>query len=322
MDRKKFILLSTSFLLAASTLTACSGINKKVTFNDYWKADSITKQENLTEELEYAVEFEKSNGLSNYEANYLNGTYKTKLFTETYENRIIYVYETKLDIDVTYQYNGETSDPLHDSVTSVVRFEQSSDSLRPIKAEKTVVSHSPANSDVSSLEECYYLYEYTSTIDYVAKTSVIVHKAKEGEEERKIESDVSWNSDYTPLDNDQLLFAARGLTQSRNSSVTFSLYSPFVKKAQKVKMTFAAEEGSDFTFVQNGTELKTAIQYYPLSIVLNEANPGQTQTAWVAKTTDPSNNKYRNVVLRHSVPLAYGIGTLTYQLTSATFSNI
>ena len=86
-------------------------------------------------------------------------------------------------------------------------------------------------------------------------------------------------------------------------------------------MSFSAEKGDDFTFQQNGTETSTAIQFYPVSIALDEKNSGQTQTAWVAKTTNPSNNRYRNVVLRLEAPLSYGMGSLIYTLKSANFSN-
>ena len=317
MNCKKIITLATSCLLGVSMLTACTGQSKKVTFNDYWKIDSITKQD-VTEELEYTVTYEKQNGLANYELNYLNGKYTTKLTTEEYEGKTVYVYETKLEIDVTYQLGGEITQPLHDVVTSKVRFQQSSGALRPIDSHKEVISHSPVNStNVTTLDGCYTLNEYTSDIDYVNMKSVLQFK---GDAEETINQKVTLNKDYTVLDNEQLLFAIRGLSQTDVSTPTFSVYSPYVNSAQKVKVSFGSETGEDFNLIQNGIAGKHTVQYYPVSIVLNEKNSGQTQTAWVAKTTDASNNKYRNVVLRHSTPLSYGLGSLVYQLISTNYS--
>ena len=69
-----------------------------------------------------------------------------------------------------------------------------------------------------------------------------------------------------------------------STSAKFNVYSPFVQASQSVKTTFEAEKAIDFSFTKNGVAVKDTIQYYPVSIVLNEKNSGSTQTAWIAKT--------------------------------------
>ena len=89
-----------------------------------------------------------------------------------------------------------------------------------------------------------------------------------------------------------------------------------------MSISFETETGAEFSFLyKNGSEEKSqhTITYRPVSIVLDEKNPGGTQTAWIAKTNDTTNNKYRNVMLRLDTPLSYSLGTLQYTLISATY---
>ena len=120
------------------------------------------------------------------------------------------------------------------------------------------------------------------------------------------------------LDNEQLIFALRAMA-AKTSSAKLQVYSPFAEAVQKVGITFNAEESAEFTFLKNGTEETKALTYRPASIVLDEKNPGATQTAWVAKTTDSTKNEYRNVVLKLETPLSYGLGSLIYTLKSANW---
>ena len=125
---------------------------------------------------------------------------------------------------------------------------------------------------------------------------------------------------YTYLDNEQLLFALRGLDPSSTSAPKFLVYNAFADVVQTIKVSFSSETGEDFEIVKNGTTVKDTIPYYSADVSIDSKNPGATQTAWLAKAIDPSVNTYRNVVLRLEAPLSYNLGTLVYKLKSANFS--
>ena len=78
--------------------------------------------------------------------------------------------------------------------------------------------------------------------------------------------------------------------------------------------------GGEFTFTLDGSDAKKAINYVPFSVSISSDNPGATQTVWIAKTEDPLKNTYRNVILRLETPIAYGAGSLVYELTSGEFA--
>ena len=126
---------------------------------------------------------------------------------------------------------------------------------------------------------------------------------------------------YTYLDNEQLLFALRGLDQK--SSPSFYVYAPFSNKVQTIYARFdALTTGETFSFNTEdgkGADTLRAISYYPVTLGIDEKNSGSTQTVWLAERTNASNNEYRNVILSMKVTLAYNVGTLHYSLQSADF---
>jgi hypothetical protein len=321
MNRKN-IFSCAALLLTVSFLTACAGTSQKIIFSSNWQADNTVQQNELTEKLEYEVTFEKGAPLSDdYTLDYTNGKYTTNLSTEQYNGRTIYVYETKLEIDVVYQFGSEI-EQLQDTVHSLVKFEKADKALRPISSHKEIVSHSPANG-ATELKKCYQLSHYSVDItyneDYSGETvlkNLLPEAAQESTTSFKMDTEK-----YTCLDNEQLLFALRGINPTLSPSAKFNVYSPYVKATQSVKATFAAEEGIDFTFTRNGAIIKEAIQYYPVSVALNEKNSGATQKVWIAKNTNILSNTYRNVVLRLETPLSYNLGSLIYKLKSAEFAN-
>ncbi len=327
--KHKFIYPIAAMLSAVSIFTACSNTSQKVIFSNNWQADNTVQNNQISESLEYVVSFEKSSSDTDYNLNYQNGKYTSELSTEQLDGRTIYVYKSKLEIEVIYEYNGEQTEPLKDFVDTIVKFEKADQALRPLFSQETVVSHSPENS-ASSLKSCYKLRTYTTTIHYnsdYSGESVVVYTQendKDGESTTTtFEDKNSFALDtekFTCLDNEQLAFALRGINPSLNASAKFNVYSPYVKASQSVRATFNTATSADFNFTRNGIAIKDTIEYYPVSVVLNEKNEGATQTLWIAKNTNIQANTYRNVILKIETPLAYGLGTLVYSLKSATFS--
>lgn len=317
----KKIISCVALLLTASCSFACAGTSQKVIFSSNWQKDNTVQENDLTENLEYSVTFEKGSPLNNdFTLDYANGVYTTSLKTEQFNGRTIYAYETKLTIDVVYQMNAEIAQ-LQDYVISSVKFEKTDKSLRPISSHKEVYSHSPSNG-ATELSSCYELFHYSVDISYnenYSGESVVKNLAQENATETRDSFSVNTEK-FTCIDNEQLLFALRGVNPALSSTAKFNVYSPFIKGTQSIKATFASEEGMDFNFVKNGVAIKEAIQYYPVSIVLDQKNSGATQTAWIAKSTDVQSNTYRNVILRLETPLSYNFGSLVYTLKSATFN--
>ena len=310
-----------TILLGASIFVSCTNTNSRVIFSEYWTENANVATENVTEELEYAVSFEKGTGLDmQYAVNYTNGAYTTRLKTEQSNGKTVYVYETDFSITVTYLYKGESVE-LQDSVKTSVKFEKASNALYPISSHKEIVSHSPQNGTTTQLNDCFSEYKYDVDTTYEADKGVCVISKPDDEESQPITSNFSIDTKkYNYLDNEQLLFALRGLSPTTASSSSFSVYNAFADSVQKIKVAFSAETGADFEFLKNGVTVKDTISYYSTSISINSQNPGATQTAWIAKTVDSSKNTYRNVVLKLETPISYNLGTLVYTLTSANFS--
>ena len=320
--RRKSIFSCIALLLTTACLTSCMNTSQKVVFSSNWQADNTVQSNDLTETLEYDVTFDDSVSLqTDYTLDYKNGKYTTSLKTEQMGDRTIYSYETTLEIDVIFEFGEETA-TFTDRVYSLVKFEKANKALRPISSHKEVFSHSPSKAAMQ-LSECYYALDYTVDIsyneDYSGETIVAAMNVDE-----KVEDKHSFQMDtkkYTCLDNEQLLFALRGINPTLTTAAKFNVYSPFVENTQLVSATFGTETAADFTFNKNGTVVKNTISYFPVSVVLSEKNSGATQTVWIAKNTNNLSNTHRNVILKMEMPIYYNFGTLVYTLKSATFSN-
>ena len=313
MKYGKKILSAIALTLCAATLTACAGTSEKVTFKEYWLEDANVTPATVLETLEYDVTFKKSAGLNeSYTVDYKNGVYTTKLTL----NECVYRYETSLNIDVTYTV-GEKSVTKNDSILSWVEFKKTA-KLQPIKSHKEIACHSPANGG-STIETCFVASDYTVETTYnengLGGKSVIVDNATKASQE----STFTVEDKYTCLDNEQLLFALRGLTQS-TITASLSVYAPFSGVVQSIDLTYSSlKKGTEFVFQKGESQVKQAINYYPVSMKINAQLPGATQTVWIAETTNAQSNTFRNVILQLETPLSYNLGTLIYKLKSANF---
>ena len=321
MKHGKKLLSAIALALCTTTLTACAGVNSKVTFKEFWLEDvgiaPNASTETVLEELAYDVTFKKDLGLDeNYTVNYQKGEYTTKLTL----NQGVYRYETSLSIDVTYTV-GDKSETMKDSVVSWVEFKKNA-KLQPIKSHKEIVCHSPANGGGSKIEDCYAEYDYTVDTTYnengLGGKSVIVNNDGENKTDPQ-EQTFTIEDKYTCLDNEQLLFALRGLSQS-TSTASVSVYAPFSGVVQAINLSYSSlEKGTEFSFEKNDVSIKQVINYYPVSVKINAQLPGATQTVWIAETTDAHSNTFRNVILQLETPLSYNLGSLIYKLKSAKF---
>lgn len=325
MKHGKKFLSAIALTLCAATLTACAGTSQKVTFEEYWLEDAgiapNVSPETVLETLVYDVEFKKASGLNDdYTVDYKNGVYTTKLTL----NEGVYRYETSLSIKVTYTVDGQ-SDTMNDSIVSWVEFKKNA-KLQPIKSHKEIVCHSPEGGG-ATIETCYKKHDYTVDTTYnengLGGKSVIVNNDSDNNsdttEKVTLPKTFTVEDKYTCLDNEQLLFALRGLSQS-TSTASVSVYAPFPGVVQTINVGYSSlEKGTEFTFEKNGVSKEQVINYYPVSVKINAQLPGATQSVWIAETTNAHSNTFRNLILRLETPLSYNLGSLIYKLKSANF---
>ena len=336
---KKIRLAGLMLLAPLTLLCACSG-GVPLSFAANWNRNTADSSvSNTREELVYEVTFTPSETpVGTLTAEYDEGTYTTLL-----ENKNLtlsdgssqegYVYTTKLTISGRFRLGSEVSETFTDTVTSTVSFLSASQRLKPVKSEKEVVSTSPVASSPSSLENAFTTYHYTYDVSYDAGlttatavyTDLTEYKTEEGETVRRDPETREYEieGDTTYLDNEQILFALRGLDLS--AGVTFRTINSVMGHvteagtSSNTQSSAAVKTAVDFTM--DGTAVKQELDAVEVPLVYRSSPSGQAQTLVYAATTDPNNNTYRNVLLKMEVPVLQSLGTLVYTLKEATFAN-
>lgn len=332
---KKFIVACLAVALPAALFAACTGGMASLTLSSNWYANTSSSISAAThEELTYLVRYEAEE--DGYVA-YADGSYKTKLTAETIslangENELCYHLNAVLDIPVTFTVDGE-SETFTDRVVSDVWFRDVRHELRPVRSEKSVLTHTPASDQTpASLEEAYFAYDYTFTAEYdidcTSAEVAIVYRTVEGEDEAQEDAEpvtetmtVALDGSGTYFDNEQLLFGLRAVDLSAGAS--FRSVNPVKRVQETVGVTTEPIPSSEtLRFSLNGGEAEEReISAISFSIGYSGANSGLSQSLVYAVTTDASANTYRNVLLRMDVPVLHSLGTLRYSLTEATFSD-
>lgn len=308
---------------------ACSQA-QPTSFTANWRKNTVDALDTVnlsgTETAVYNVTFESGEN-SSYSVDYPDGgTYTTRLSSKDGN----YLYETELKIGVRFTYEGE-SENFNDFVCSSVIFESTQKGLRPVRSVKTSASHVPASASPTSLngaDACYAAYftrvttdysAYTCTTEYFTDETFEVAHESVKTQTRSFEVD----DKYSLIDNEELLLAVRGIEGT--SAKTVYVYNTSAGKLQKVQISQSSKASTDFDFTIVGREsegtTQKGVSYVPFTLSISDANPGSSQTLWVAETTDVLNNAYRNVILRMETPVSFNLGTLIYELKSVEFLN-
>ncbi|MDE7296410.1 MAG: hypothetical protein K2N84_04015 [Clostridia bacterium] len=332
---KKKLFAAACVLVPLGLLCACGG-TVSVPVTAYWYKDSSTGNnmlgEHREEKLTYSVTFTPSTSATGLTLSYQTGEYTTYLSAtskdedgNTFEDTV-YRYETELSIRGAYSVDGVKADDFADSVKSVVYFKGIGSSLRPIKSVKTVHCHAP-NSDYKSKDDCSTLYDYVYAVSYNAdgEKATITYTQNaptdsEGAPFAPTEKSVSIKDPTNYYDNEQLLFVLRGM--SMDAVFNVKTINPLSDQVETVKTVEAPAAIREVGFALDmGAETKTHdIDAYRFTLQYNSPYPGMGQVLTYAKVTDKSNNTYRNVLLRMSVPILANLGTLNYTLVSASFA--
>lgn len=326
MNKKKILALG-AVAMSAILFASCTSPSKKVKFIENWYLDTTYDiKADVNETLTYSVSFEAgSNADTEYRAlRYNQGIYTTTLVSEFSDTLGSYVYRYTTSLEISGEHECKTSGEIqnfNDTVTSEVVFTSAMQGLKPISSTKTFSSHTPTTAiQPLSVTECYVKQNYTVQTNYdeALNGTSIQTIYKEGQEPRITTTNFeARDEDYTTIDNEQFLFALRGL--SSYSAQTFNVYNNAWKRSQLVSVSVSAEESEEFSFEFNGENKKATIAYIPVSLGIQENNSGSAQSFWIAKTTERTNNTYRNVVLKFSIPVNNAFGTFEYNLVKANF---
>lgn len=328
MNKKKLLALGAT-LMSTMLFASCTSPSKKVKFSENWYLDTTYDiKPGVTETLTYSVSFEAGSAAdtTHRALRYNQGTFTTNLTTEYSgtHNAFVYRYSTSLEISGEHECKATAEIQVFtDTVTSEVVFTSAMNGLKPISSTKSIVSHTPTVIlEPTSISECYTKYNYKVETSYDASlngTSVqTIFQEGEGKDPLVTTTNfTAKDEDYTTLDNEQLMLALRGM--GSYSSQKFNVYNNSWKRSQLVKLEVAAEESEEFSFEMNGENKKVTLTYIPLSLGIQENDSGAAQTFLIAKTSDRTNNVYRNVVLKCSSPLYNAFGSLEYKLIKANF---
>ena len=329
-------------MLSTLMVTACSASNTKPSFYPNWQSNTLKETKSTTETLIYDVTFDATSFLKQayFSVEYCGkdnatpGTYTTTL--ESLDNGT-YKYTTDLSVPVTFTMTSDNSvfAEFTDSVHTETIFKQAGSYLQPISSLKQVHCYSARNVAAEKLEDTYteYHYEFLTTYNdnltegtllRTDKTSdprtlLSVSKYPDGTAESTFEIDQKKN---LYLDNEQLIFALRTLTnKALASSHTFNVYNASMLAMEKVTTSHVADAKTSFEFSVNGGEVAShTIDHTKVTMKINGKNATLSQELWYAQTTNSTVNTYRNVLLQMTTEIHFGIGSLTYKLRSANFS--
>lgn len=340
---KKKLAALALFAAAVFALSACS-TKVTVSLNRNWNYNTTAAYDaSFYEQLTYDVRYTESESGSTNGLKYtgLSGTYTVTTQAASYHRQSdgltvaqAYKQTTVLEVSATiadkdgnavYAFGGETGVPA-DKITSTVWFRDTSDGLAPLESSTEVYSHTPVNAAIG-------VYSYKTSVSYnesgsKAKIAVTDTSSAVTEESDKISigafGDSSYNlskltKSYSCFDNEQLLFAGRGLTFESGSSNKVTVVSATGGK-QTVTLSCKEIVSSDYSFLLDGEQVSGFISACSVQFSLTGTdNTGVTHSVrYAARNENASANKYRNLPLLIESPIAYSMGTLSYVLTAAT----
>lgn len=329
MKKRKFASL---LLLAPLALcAACGGGLRRVEFQTNWYrntslGDAIA---DTIEELEYAVTMSENTPRDGFSATYTDGSYKMYLKNDSVtldaSTREGYVLTSSFQIAVEFSLNGVSTGVMYDSVDTSVEFLPVGDNLKPVHSRKEVISHTP-NESPADIAYAYTEYHYSYDVEYddaltVAKvtyTNLLTNEAT-GETYEPVTQEYDIEGEGTYLDNEEILFAMRGVNFS--SASTFRTFNSTMGRVLEVSLREAGKDVTEsVSFERNGEQFATEeLPAYEVRLGY-EGNIGQGRKIVFAKKSSDTNNENRNVPLRIESPIVRSLGTLCYTLKKAVFT--
>lgn len=321
--KKRVSIIGFSALLSSILLfSACTSV-PELSFNANWYRNTALKANigGTNERLEYEVSFTpyEKNGFS---IDYSNGSFVTELKNGDVGGAEGYLFTTDLEIFVSFSLNGEKSETFRDVVHTEAKFRSAAEGLRPVSSKREVLSHVPVSDQPDSLPLSYAEYHYSYAFSYEEEAGRISRANFTHTNLANMISDREKHFDIKSgsfLDNEQILFALRGVELS--TLTRFTSINAVTERAQEIEISNKTDVEYSPSFSIGGNLVEKKISAAECTLGYLGSDRGTPQVLTYAKTTDPSANEYRNVLLKMETPVLYSLGVLRYELKSAQFSD-
>ena len=328
MKAKKILFGGIAALSCAALvgLTSCTTVATASLVPNWYQNTTLTTSISDTREvLTYAVSYEKGSN-ETYTVEYQPGVYTVTLENDTYNGESVYKLTSSLEISGTYTMGSDSLD-FTDSVRSLCYFRDVSRSLYPLYSEKSVRSTSPRTDAPASLDEAVQVYDYTMAVTYSTDGKSATSVYTDSVSGQTQTHEYSLRNNATVLDNESLLFAARGLTLSVGGKAEVYVLNPYTQTQETTAINLNAQTTeASFTFLDvDAGETEAAEHKLTANTMVFSRNTtltgGMLTAKYAAAPTLGGENPYRCVMLELNDPLSYGMGSLVYRLTEADFTD-
>ena len=303
------------------------------------------------EEIVYDVTFDNSkNQNKSYSVEYKDGSMTTEFYATRYnlnsenipesyrtdKTEVVYYYKTSMNISVRYIKGDASTEWFEDSVTSECYFRAAEFALSPLYSKQVVKSASPKNFTANSLENCYErvdrVYENFYNDSFTEVTSYL---NRGGENEQcNVYGKINKHKN-TVFDNSSLYIAVRSMKLNESFTQGVDIFSAMSGGFSTINVSGSNSQLGGDEHKAISAALADKGLYSPVTtdaegnavedkgvpavaVTLNYAGGGSTngaaQTVWYAAIENANNNTARTSMLKLSVPVSYGLGTLNYTL--------
>lgn len=315
-------------VLAPIMLLAACGSTPQLTVNTNWYSNTNVG-DNITgtkEELLYTVNFVPEDDKADFRAEYDPGKLTMTLTDETISfgggtsPQHGYHLHTEYEIKGRYYVKNVAGDEFTDFTRSDVWFLPAvSENLRPVRSYKEVQCAVPVTA-AKEAKDAENVYHYSYTTDYKETQSATVTYKDFLEENNNAEYVIKLGSGGSYFDNEEILFALRGLDLS--AAFTFRTINPITRSRAKIStVSKPTAESVTLTFSLNGVSEERTVDSFNFAIRYGGTNSGRAQNCIYAKRTSASQNTYRNILLRLETYALSSLGTFVYQISEATFND-
>jgi hypothetical protein len=255
----------------------------------------------------------------------------------------VYVYTTSLTISGTYKMkSGDETKAFDDSIVTVSYFRSAKNSLQPVYSKQTVKSTSPASLVASEISSTYVEVDAVYETFYNKDCKEATIKTYDSANTLTEQKQVALNGSYTLFDTTALGAAMRSLTLTSGSTYLFDVLIPVNGATSVYQASGSASvqlnsenadekqiidalnnsEPESYIFATEDESGNKTYSYSAATLSLVAALPGPSYTYWYATVPNNSFNSARAVMLKVSSPIYFGLGTLTYTLSSLSLSDI
>jgi hypothetical protein len=254
----------------------------------------------------------------------------------TVEN--VYVYKTYLTISGSYKYknSGEVKE-FDDSIQTISYFRSAKNNLQPVYTKQIIKSTSPATYAATSLASTYVEMDAVYETFYNKSCNSAIIKTTDNTSTTEVaDKQVSLTGTYSLFDTAYLPLALRSLTLSSGSTHTFdvmipingttSVYQASGSSSAKLDATYDDDKQiidalnsstpTTYVFANTDSEGNTYYECNSATLSLVDSMSGPSYTYYYATVPNNSFNAARAVLLKMNTPIYFGLGTLTYVLSS------